>query len=183
MILDPFRHQHAPSGAIALPLFAGRTTRIRAYTLVDADTPDEIRGTPWNLAPAGRGGYAVHSVYSNGYTTTLRMHRIVLDAPPEMDVDHKNRDSLDNRRANLRLATASQNGHNSGIRSTNRTGFRGVHPTGKNRFSARIHVGGKRVDLGIFNTLEEAALAYNEAAMYHLGEFAFINPISVESVA
>lgn len=183
MTLDPFRHQHTPPGALALPLFIGRANDIRGYTLVDADAPVEITGARWRLYPYGRGGYAVRSIYVDGCTQTCRMHRLMLAAPPGLDVDHRNRDSLDNRTGNLRIATASQNGHNSGIRATNRSGYRGVMPAGRDRFKARIYVRGTCIDLGRFTTPVEAALAYNEAATHYLGEFAFINPIPTGGVA
>lgn len=81
--------------------------------------------------------------------------------------------ALDNRRANLRLATKSQNQMNRRIQRNNTSGFKGVHlfkRTGK--FRAYIMVQGKEKHLGYFATAEEAHVAYVKAAVEIHGEFA-----------
>jgi len=92
---------------------------------------------------------------------------------PEEMVDHINLNGLDNRWENLRLATNAENMRNSGRRSTNTTGRKGVHfchMTG--RYRAQIWVNYKRIELGRFDTVEEAGAAYEAAAHKHHGEFA-----------
>ncbi|MDU9398106.1 HNH endonuclease [Pseudomonas sp. zfem003] len=92
---------------------------------------------------------------------------------PEHDIDHINRNPNDNRFCNLRMATRSQNLCNVGPRSNSTTGVRGVDfhkATGK--FRARIRFDGRRVDLGLFPTLEEAEQAYLSAQKLNHGEFA-----------
>ena len=92
---------------------------------------------------------------------------------PEYHIDHINGDHADNRIANLRVATWSQNSMNKPVQSNNKSGYKGVHrekSTGK--WVANINVAGTRYRLGRFNTAEEAYAKYCEAAPKIHGEFA-----------
>ena len=100
------------------------------------------------------------------------IHRIVINA--EKHVDHINRDRLDNRKRNLREATGSQNQYNTGVPTSNTTGFKGVHTVNK-KFRARIKVDKKEIHLGTFNSKIVAAAAYNRAAKKYHKEFACLN--------
>lgn len=95
-------------------------------------------------------------------------------------VDHVNHDGLDNRRCNLRQATALQNAHNArpnqvrgGRPCTSR--FKGVSLKGGKRWVAQIVVAGEKSWIGSFNTEIEAALAYDRRAAQHFGEYAYLN--------
>ena len=102
------------------------------------------------------------------------MHRLVLGAPEDLFVDHINHDTLDNRKENLRLATASENLANQRIHSNNTSGFKGVgwH---RNAWRAYIKHQGRDIHLGRFSDPEEAARVYDAAARYFFGEFAYPN--------
>jgi len=90
---------------------------------------------------------------------------------PSSDLDHVNGDPDDNRIANLRLATHTQNMTNAKAKKNSFTGLKGVSPHGR-RWVARIRVDGVRQSLGRFDTKEEAAEAYRIAADSLHGEFA-----------
>lgn len=109
-------------------------------------------------------------------TKMLGMSRFILNAEQEEIVDHKNHDTLDNRRKNLRLCTVAENTHNSRKFSNNTTGYKGVcwHKR-RNKYIATIAISRKNIHLGYFKTAKEAALAYNKAAKEIFGEFACIN--------
>jgi hypothetical protein len=88
-------------------------------------------------------------------------------------VDHINGNRSDNRFANLRIATGSENAWNSSIRSNNACGYKGVHyKKAIKKFVAQIHVGWRVRHLGVFHTAVEAHSAYWKAAQEHFGEFA-----------
>lgn len=92
---------------------------------------------------------------------------------PECIVDHKNRNTIDDRIDNLREATVSQNARNIKTHIDNASGFKGVcwHNDSR-KWRATIKVDGKVIDLGRFDAPEDAHAAYRNAAEYHFGEFA-----------
>ena len=142
--------------------------------LVDSADHERIATHAWTAKPADRAGsrwYAFRTVGS----TTIYMHRVVLDAPEGVCVDHINGDGLDNRRCNLRLATASQNNANRAC-SPAITMLRGVHYTERSdRYRAVIYVKGKNKHLGQYRTALEAAVARDRAAFETFGDFAVLN--------
>lgn len=92
---------------------------------------------------------------------------------PAGNVDHINGQRSDNRLANLRIATNSENAWNSRIRRNNACGYKGVHYKKTIRkFVAQINAGGRVRHLGVFMTADEAHAAYVRAAREHFGEFA-----------
>jgi hypothetical protein len=119
-------------------------------------------------------GYAAHSYFHRGY---VFMHRVILGAKASQEVDHINGDALDNRRANLRLCTRAQNAANRRLHANNKSGYRGVGYSGRQAhpWAARIRVNYKLLPLGNFATPEEAAVAYDRAALDHFGQFARTN--------
>lgn len=126
-----------------------------------------------------RQGYAIRRDYLGGGREAPRyrpmlMHRFILNAPPSLTVDHINQVKWDNRRSNLRLATASQNRGN--IKGWSKSGYKGV-TWSQYTWQAAIHIGGKRIALGRFRDPKDAARAYNEAAIKHFGEFAYLNEL------
>lgn len=88
-------------------------------------------------------------------------------------VDHRNRNKKDNRWSNLREATASQNGANRRFSRNNTSGFKGVtFHKGTSKWQAGRRFGEKFVHLGLFETREEAAMAYQRAMQKTYGVFA-----------
>jgi hypothetical protein len=94
-----------------------------------------------------------------------------------MVIDHANGDTLDNRKVNLRICTRADNKRNRGIPSNNTLGYKGVALTkSKKRYMARIGSGrGKHMYLGTYDTIEEAARAYDAKAKELFGEYAYLN--------
>lgn len=107
-----------------------------------------------------------------------KLHRLIMNAPDGMAVDHINGDITDNRKSNLRICVNSENLRNRGAQRNNKSGYKGVSwhkPTGK--WVAMICINKKRKYLGVFINKKDAAIAYNEASIKYHGEFAYINKI------
>ena len=121
--------------------------------------------------------YAARSVIEGGKKRTVLMHAVVAQTPSGSVTDHINRDTLDNRRENLRVCTARENGANKSRYPNNSTGHKGVtqsHCKSK-PFRASICIGGKSKNLGYFSNIETASAAYNKAARDAFGIFACEN--------
>jgi hypothetical protein len=113
-----------------------------------------------------------------GSKRTVRMHREILGALSDKQVDHINLNTLDNRKCNLRLASHQENIWNRAKTSRNTVGYKGVYRcSGSRRFRAMIQKNGNLRHLGCFDTREEAAIAYNHAAIEAFGEFANLNAV------
>jgi hypothetical protein len=111
-----------------------------------------------------------------GKTQSTYMHRLLTQAPSSVVVDHRNGNTLDNRRGNFRLCSQAQNVCNRRANKGKR--FKGVTLlSGKNagRFLARIQYQRKSYSLGIFDTAEDAARSYDAKARELFGEFANFN--------
>ncbi len=140
----------------------------------DEDYPILSRYT-WRIDPKGY-------IVTNFNGTTLRIHRLILNPPKNIQIDHKNNKKFDNQKHNLRLATNTQNQQNV-LKTKRKTSskYKGVHwRKDANIWVARIAVNGKRIHLGFFGTELEAAKAYNEAAIGYFGEFANLNEFEGE---
>lgn len=149
-------------------------------TLVDDEDFEKLSRYSWHL---GGRGYACRSIRKNKKTVQVLMHREVLNVPAGMETDHVNRNKLDNRKSNLRICTSTQNKQNQPAKPYNTSGFKGVcWHKGFDKWTARIRVDRKQINLGCFSTAEEAAKVYDVAARKYHGEFAVTNyPLEAQS--
>lgn len=100
------------------------------------------------------------------------LHRILMDCPEDMQVDHVDGNGLNNTRANLRIASPSQNVHNKGMCHNNTSGYKGVYwSRERNRWFAKIVVSGREFKRGYFHNVHDAALAYASLAEQKMPEF------------
>lgn len=107
---------------------------------------------------------------------TITLHRFLVTSPPEYDIDHISGDKMDNRRKNLRICSHQKNMFNQKLRSTNSSGYTGVSfSKSAGKFEAYIHYCGKKINLGLFATAKEGAIARDKAALQYFGEFAKLN--------
>jgi len=155
-----------------IPLSQGKVA------LVDDADYEWLNQWKWSYSKPGpkhRVGYVVRKEESDN-RRAIYMHRLILGLSDNEATDHVNGNGLDNRRTNLRIASPSENSCNvPKQRQWKGSRFKGVWPYAK-RWRAQI---GLRY-IGMFLTEEEAALAYNIAALTEYGEFASLNPISEE---
>ena len=145
------------------------------FAIVDAADFDWLNQWKWYARwdKTIRSFYAARNV-GKPCIKTLYMHQLILPVPKGMRRDHANRNTLDNRRINLRPANKSQSAINQGRRKDNTSGFKGVAKEGR-RWFARLQVNGKIKRYGTFDSPEDAARAYDKAALSIFGEFAYLN--------
>ena len=156
----------------------------KSGTSFTADEKDKKLIDSLNLR-IDRSGYISHYVNASKKMNRVRvdkkLHRLILGINDRtVFVDHINGDILDNRRCNLRLCNNSQNTKNRKKHKNGNLRYKGI--TEEKRYGgyvAKISVNYKRLYLGRYETQEEAALAYNRAAIKHHGEFARINDLNI----
>lgn len=157
---------------VEVPLTQGKVA------LIDDEDAERVLAFGWYYHVNKRTGKGYAQISTRAETL---LHRFILDAPDGVLVDHKDGNTLDCRRRNLRIATSAQNVHNSIVPKHNVTGFKGVgyHQaralTRPACYRARIMLSGKRLQIGWFRTAEEAARAYDAKARELFGEFARLN--------
>lgn len=144
------------------------------HAIVDDSDYDWLSQWKWYAFKDGQTFYALRTASRKapGVRKKIRMHRIIIDAPNDMEVDHLNGDGLDNQRNNLRLATRSENGRN--MRPQNaKSGYKGVYknPIGKT-WIAQAHKGNKKHYAGCYLNPVVAALAYDLLAFRIFGSYA-----------
>jgi hypothetical protein len=149
--------------------------------LVDDEDFDYLNQWKWYAKKCSKNGifYAVRCITINNKNFAIYMHRFILNNnDSKMHTDHRNGTTLDNRKENIRICTASQNSINKKINSRNKSGYKGISFCNRSkRFVAEICLNGKRYYLGQFIDRKEAAKAYNIGAIKFHGEFAKLNNI------
>ena len=141
------------------------------FAIVDDEDYERCSQFKWHLNAQG---YAIHdSKKSDGARTITRLSRFIMAAPGHLDVDHIHGNLLDNRKSELRLCTRQQNCCNRGKSPTNTSGYKGVswHKRARS-WTAQIHLNQKKIHLGYFKDILDAAAAYADAAKKFHGEFA-----------
>ena len=156
---------------IEIPLSQGKVA------IIDDDDLPLVSGYRWYAwkGPMAKTYYAQASIKrADGTWTKIKMHRLIIGlTDPDVKVDHRDRNGLNNTRTNIRACSHGQNMRNSGTRSDNTSGFKGVYfDKRRGKWAAQIVVNGKNRYLGSFITPEEAHQAYCRAADELHGEFA-----------
>lgn len=148
------------------------------YTILDSQDYYRLRRYRWLAVAQGGSFYAQRfAVIKNTSSKQVSMHREIMNAPKNRIVDHQNIVTLDNRRANLRLATRSQNSHNrKKIKTKCSSRFIGVSLDKRNgRWISNITYCRKTKNLGSFDSEIDAAKMHDKAAKKYFGRFARLN--------
>lgn len=157
--------------------------------LIDTEDHDKVSGYRWRLClnvrsethfyvqahiPHPDGGWSEHRQQPRRRRrTALMLHRLIMDAPKDKQVDHIEHDTLDNRKCKLRLCSNQENAFNRGRPKNNQSGFKGVtyRKQPKNMINerekqkpweAQLQLNGKKIYIGYYKTKEEAAAAYDK---------------------
>lgn len=151
--------------------------------IVDSDDLEKLSSCKWYAGNNSGKFYARREIYKDGIKKSLSMHRVIMNAPNGIIVDHINGNTLDNRKENLRFCTVNENQMNRIISKNNTSGYKGVRLADckTEKWEAHLVFKGKYIYLGLFNTPEEAAIAYNNGATKHFGKFALLNKIKTSN--
>jgi hypothetical protein len=157
---------------LEIPLTQGKVA------LIDDEDLALVSAHKWRAMRARNTWYALTRVpdpSKRDGRRTVGMHRLIMDAPAGVEVDHENHNGLDNQRTNLRLAPDDGNRRNRRVNSNSTSGYKGVCWDKRDRkWRAQIQFDGKRHS-GYFDDPTDAALAYDVAARELHGEFASPN--------
>lgn len=159
------------SGETSVRIDCSTKSHPNLYILVDADDAKWVVSRKWT--PASNGGGQVYLV-STKARRKIVLHREIARARFYEHVDHKNGDTLDNRKSNLRTCTRQQNTWNQTAHTKSNSRYKGVHCVG-GRFKSYITKDGTTFNLGTFDTPEKAAIVRDSAALWLHGEFAYLN--------
>jgi hypothetical protein len=156
---------------IKIPLTQGR------FALINDEDALKVLPYKWRVI---QNRYVVGRLGGSSKNHEVRLHRLIMDAPTNMDVDHKNHDGFDNQKSNLRICTTSQNLANQRPQKRKLTSkYKGVSwGSQRKKWQAAIKQFGKKIFIGRFDDEKKAAKAYNDMAMKLFGEFAYLNIIS-----
>ena len=111
-------------------------------------------------------------IHRNKRGVDVKLHRLVTNCPNNMVVDHINHDTLDNRKANLRICTPSENARNKIYMSNNTSGKLGVYwKSNRQKWVAQIKINGVVKHLGIFEDYNEAVDCRKKAERIYFGEY------------
>lgn len=156
-----------------IPLTQGRFAKVD-----NADFP-WLNQWKWCLSKVDKKEYAVRNDYHDGKNHYIRMH-VAITGPIKkgLERDHIDGDGLNNQRRNLRICTKAQNLRNRKKPTINDELYTGIHTYNnkkRTKWRAIIGHGGVTTHLGMFNSPEDAARAYDKAAQKYFGEYARLN--------
>ena len=157
------------------------------FAKVSNEDYDRVSAYDWHVKMVkrkhGNVFYAVRKIYNiDGSKTNQYLHRFIMgDDDPMIQIDHKDTDSLNDQRSNLRICTFSQNCWNQTPQKHRKSKYKGVSMNNKGtKYTASISFKRKKYHLGTFITQEEAAEAYNAKAIELFGEFVRPNVIEYD---
>ncbi|MBW8041200.1 MAG: endonuclease [Planctomycetes bacterium] len=148
------------------------------YAIVDPEDYHRLSKHKWHLVRSPRSDYAARCItIGKGRQKHIAMHRVIMNAWDGQFIDHINHNGLDNRKANLRLASMAQNSWNKRKqRGKHSSKYKGVSWFARaKKWQARIQANGTKIFLGNFTKEIDAAKAYDRAAIKYHRDFAYLN--------
>lgn len=141
----------------------------QTFAMIDDEDFEKVSQFKWYKLTSKRSSYAQ---IAGGKIT---MHRLIMGVSgTNAIIDHIDHNGLNNTRSNLRITDMTGNACNRRKSKGNTSLYKGVCSF-RNKWRAQITINGEAIHLGVFDTQEEAALAYDAAAKEHFGEYALIN--------
>ena len=145
----------------------------RQVAIVDDNMFDELSKYKWFVTMGGGKNakyYASRFAYINGKKSQISMHRHILGLARYDGIisDHVNRNTLDNRRHNLRVADFTINNRNRGLETTNTSGYKGVSwDISRDKWMAHITVNDRQINLGRYDLIDDAIEARTQGERRH----------------
>ena len=181
-------HPEPPAAHVFQELFTGDRNMKRIpltqgkFTVVDDEDYDYLTQWKWHAQKSRNTFYAVRTYAhptlktSKGWAKrcALRMHRVILRCPADMQVDHFDHDGLENRKFNIRICTKGQNQHNKLPKPHCASKYKGVNRNQK-KWKAQIRHNNVRLYLGTYDSEIVAARVYDNKAKELFGEYAYLN--------
>lgn len=135
-----------------------------AQTIIDLDDWNTVQNYTWRF---NTNGYA-----RSGSTNSIYLHQLIINPQDKLFIDHINGNRLDNRKSNLRVCTDQQNKMNHKKQENNTSGCSGVvYRKDTNKWTVRIQVNYKIINLGCYESLEEAIKVRKQAEIEYFGDF------------
>ncbi len=157
--------------------------------LVDDEDYDYLNQYKWRIAKSKNTCYATRNITlidqkNLGLPMSIRMHRDIMGVALQNEkiIDHINHNGLDNQRSNLRICSLAENQANRQKIKQGHSIYKGVTKNRNSGWMVKIQANGIPKYVGVFTDEEEAALAYNEAAIKLFGEFANLNVIKQKNI-
>lgn len=143
-------------------------TNKKEPVIIDTEDYEKVSKHHWYFIT---GGYTHSTHYENYKQTSIALHRLLLGVTDKnIQVDHINRNVLDNRKCNLRPVSCFQNSLNKRLSTRNISGVKGVSPTKSNKWKAYITKNQQHINLGTFEKFDDAVKARKEAEIIYFGE-------------
>jgi hypothetical protein len=150
-----------------IPLTKGK------FAIVDAEDYYQLAQFQWFISP---GTNTLYAAGKRGEKRAIMMHRVIMDAPDHLVVDHIDHNGLNNTKANLRLCTRAQNNCNCTPNKGTTSRHKGVSWNKKmKKWRVAIKLNEKTRHIGYFENEIDAAKAYDKKAAKLFGEFACLN--------
>lgn len=155
-----FKNLIQPEDYKLVPLTQGK------FAIVDNEDFDRVKSINWSV---NKGGYAIS-------TRKGLMHRFIMNPSKDRIIDHKDRNTLNNRKENLRICGMSENSMNSISKVNSKSIYKGVYwIESRNKWKSLITLNQKTFYIGYFKSEIKAAKAYDKRAIQLFGEFALLN--------
>lgn len=149
------------------------------YALIDSADFKKVNKYNWYVFSTGKASKKQYVYTTINNKEWLYLHRYIMDAEKGKEVDHKNGNTLDNRKSNLRICNRKQQARNTSVRKNSEIAYKGVSLSKdkkrNKKYRARIRINDKNIMLGRYLTAKEAAIMYDRAALKYYGEFARTN--------
>ncbi len=151
-----------------IPLTQGKVALVSDHRF------DYLNQWKWHAHNDGNGKWYAVRWEGWPHRKLIRMHRVIMDAPDDMEIDHWDNDGLNNQDDNLRVCSHNQNQRSKARQANNTSGYKGVIKY-KSGWRWQLKKNGKRIYSIMLPTAEEAARGYDKAAHEHFGKFAILN--------